>query len=414
MSSKQRVLFVDDEPNVLEGLRRMLRPMRREWEIAFAGSGDQALAMLAQWPFDVVVSDIQMPGMNGVELLGRVRREYPNIVCMALSGESAKESVLDFVGPIHQYLPKPFDADSLKFALSRIGALRRLLSVEKLRTTVAKLEKLPSLPALFRDLMKQFESPDGSIKKVGQIVSRDISMSAKVIQLVNSAFFGVRKPLTSPQAAVAALGMETVKTLALTVCVFSQFEEGVVRRFLLRALWDHSMASGTLAQRILNYEGDKKRGGTVLRADVIQNAFTASLLHDIGKLVFASMLPDDYSVALVHSAQNRIGIDEAEQEVIGASHGEVGAYLLGLWGFADPVIEAVAYHHNPMDSPRDEVSTLTVVHIADALACDLHPTPRVHSHSEIDQAYIDRLGLTSRLATWTELCRNSVLEEISP
>ncbi len=404
MPDKKSVLFVDDEPNILSGLRRMLRPMRREWNMHFADSGWEALRIMAEKPIDVIVSDMRMPGMDGVELLQEVRRRYPNTVCLALSGEASKESVLQSVGPIHQYLPKPCDADEIRSALSRFGSLHDLLAVEKLRILLTELETLPSLPQLYKDLMRQLESPDGSLKAVGRIVSRDIAMSAKVLQLVNSAFFGMPKHVFDPAEAVNALGMETIKALTLTVCVFAQFEDRAIEQLALKPLWDHSMTVAGFAKEICLAEAAEQ--------EVRDHAFVAGLLHDVGKLVFASMLPEEYAGVLEQARSGDGSLWKIERERIGASHAEVGSYLLGLWGFPDAVMEALAFHHRPQASHRRAFCPLTAVHVANALARQRFPGQADAPPLEIDHSYLDALRVSNRFSVWVEACRASVTEEV--
>ena len=180
MSDKETILFVDDEPRVLAGIRRMLHSMRNEWDVSFANGGAEALEMLAQKPFSVIVSDMRMPGMTGVQLLEEVRSRYPKMVRIALSGQSSKKSILRSVGPIHQYLPKPCSADILRSTVARTCALRTLLTVDKLQGVISQLEVLPSLPSLYDELMRELQLPSPSLKVVGKIVSRDIGMSAKI------------------------------------------------------------------------------------------------------------------------------------------------------------------------------------------------------------------------------------------
>lgn len=403
MPAKKRILFVDDELRVLRGLRRMLDSMTDEWEMSFANSGQEALDLLAKEPFDVIVSDMRMPGMTGVELLNEVRRRHPEVVRLALSGQSSKESVLHSVGPIHQYLPKPCDEETLKSTLVRLCAVRNLLAVDPLQPLLAQLEYLPSLPSLYERLMRECRAQDGSLQEVGRIISQDMGMSAKLLQLVNSAFFGMPRHIASPAQAVVALGMETVRALALTVCVFSQFEEAAISEFGLRPLWRHSAAAGFLAKRIATAEG--------MEAKAADHALMAGLLHDTGKLVFAAMLPEQYRGALELAAREKTGVFEAERRQIGASHAEVGAYLLGLWGFPYAVIEAVAYHHCPVQVPVQQFSVLTAVHVAEGLSHE--PGARDgDAASRIDRSYLEGLGVAERLAGWREMACAS-LDEVT-
>lgn len=197
---KRRILFVDDEPNVLQGLQRMLRPMRSEWEMEFAGGGEEALQKMEQAPFDVIVSDMRMPGMNGAQLLKEVARRYPDTVRIVLSGHSDREYILQLVTTTHQYLAKPCDAQTIKDTVNRACALRDLLTSKELSALVSQVKSLPSLPSLYTRIIEILQSDDPSLQKIGQIVSEDIAMSAKVLQLVNSSFFGIARRYLQPRA----------------------------------------------------------------------------------------------------------------------------------------------------------------------------------------------------------------------
>ncbi len=205
-----KILFVDDEPNVLSGLQRMLRSMSHEWEMKFAGSGREALDILSNESFNVVVSDMRMSGMNGVELLTEVMKRYPQTVRIVLSGYLDREMILKSVRPVHQFISKPCDAEKLKSAIARTMALRGLLAGGTLKKVVSQMDSLPSLPSVYTEIIDELERPESSIQRVGSIVSRDNGMTTKVIQLVNPAFFGVPRHIANPAQAVVLLGLETI------------------------------------------------------------------------------------------------------------------------------------------------------------------------------------------------------------
>lgn len=190
----REILFVDDESNVLDGLRRMLRPMRRDWSMNFVDSGEAALEHISHEGCDVIVSDMRMPGMDGVELLGTVGQECPKAVRIALSGHAEMEMLLESVCAAHQYLAKPCDDETLKATIERACALRDLLSDERLTGLVTQLDSLPSLPTLYTEVTEELARSDSSLARAGEIIGKDVAMSAKVLQLVNSAFFGLRWP----------------------------------------------------------------------------------------------------------------------------------------------------------------------------------------------------------------------------
>jgi putative nucleotidyltransferase with HDIG domain len=392
MSTKTRILFVDDEPNILEGLRRMLRGQRDRWEMAFAATGSAALAQMAEAPFDVVVSDMRMPGMDGAQLLTEVRQRYPATVRIVLSGHSDLELVMKSVGPTHQYLTKPCDVDKLKATVERAVALRSLLISDKLRTLVTGLHSIPSLPALYEEIVQALRSPDAALSVIGEIIGRDPGMSAKILQLVNSAFFGLGRAVASPGQAVSFLGLDTIRALVLSVNVFEQFDPQKIRAFRLESLWIHSLAVGTLARTIAILESSLK--------SVREESLLAGLLHDIGKLILVANLPNEYDAAQALASRERICVTEAQRQVFGSSHPEVGAYLLRIWGIPDEVVEAVAFHHQPSASPADRFTALTAVHAANALDGVVPPGDPARCPQTIDLPYLERLDLVDRLAEW--------------
>jgi len=387
----KRILFVDDEPNLLAGLRRMLRPMREEWEMGFASGGEEALGFLANEPFDVVVSDMRMPGMDGAQLLSEVKQRYPQVVRIVLSGHSEKETVFRSVGPAHQYLAKPCDPRQLKDVISRACALRDLLSEDSLRNLVSQMSTIPSLPETYTEIVKELQSPEASIKEVGQIISKDVGMTAKVLQLVNSAFFGLRRHVSDPAQAASFLGVDTLKALVLSIQVFSHFDAVEIEGLCLDTLWTHSVMTGALAKRIAAVED--------VPEELRDHAFLAGLLHDAGKLIIAANLAEPYSKILAAVEHERLAFAEAERRILTNTHAEVGAYLLGLWGLADPIVEAVAFHHEPSRCMGEGFTPLTAVHVADALYHE-SSRPGDAKVSVLDTEYLEQLGLADRLPAW--------------
>ncbi len=391
--TRLRVLFVDDEPRVLDGLRRMLRGRRDEWDMRFAASGDEALAMLEEQEGDIIVSDMRMPGMSGLDLLNAVKERYPQMVRIVLSGQVSNEMVIRAVGPVHQYLHKPCEPDELCATLSRMGELRRLLEIEQIKRVVARIESLPSMPSLYQRLVELLDSPEVSIQEVGQTIAQDLAMTTKVLHLVNSSFFGLHRTVSDPVRAVNYLGLETVKALVLTVHVFTTFGDSI-RGFSLNREWEHGMQVGSLAKQIMKAEDAP--------AAMVDQTFIAGLLHDVGKIVLASELGEEYREIVETVNRDNVTYEEAEFEKIGAAHAEVGAFLLGLWGLPGEVMEAVNYHHRPMESAMGAFGVLTAVHLANFFAwqCD-------SGRFDVDgvcMPYIEKLGLADRLPVWREAC----------
>lgn len=396
----KRVLFVDDEPNILEGLRRMLHDHRGEWDMHFATSGAEALEILAQTPCDVVVSDMRMPGMSGAELLTEVMRRQPGAVRIILSGHSDRELILKTVGPAHQYLSKPCDAETLRVTVARACALRDMLRDEALRTLTAQMTTLPSLPALYVELMEEIQSDDPSIQRVGEIIAKDLGMTAKILQLVNSAFFGLPRRITNPAQAASLLGLDVIRALVLSIHVFTQFAKTHLPGFSVDGLFQHSLAVGSGAQAIARAEGLEPR--------LVDEALMAGTLHDAGRLVLAANLPERYAEAARIAREERVTLWKAELAVFGATHAEVGAYLLGLWGLPDSIIEALAHHHSPRLAPGQGFRTLTAVHVADAIEHECTPSESGYGLARLDEGHLADLGLSGRLPVWREILRKTL------
>lgn len=397
-----RIVFVDDETRVLDGIRRFLYPMREVWQISFAGSGPQALEIMARDPFDVIVTDIRMPGMDGTELLARVRELHPGAVRIVLSGQSDRDLTLKAAGSAHQYLSKPCDADSLKVTIARAVALKATFTDPSLQALVSGAGTLPSIPSVYVELMKKLEDPEGCAQDVANAIAKDPAMTAKILQLSNSAFFGLRRRISDPRDAVLYLGLETLKALALSVKVFSQFTVKPLSRFSIEDLGKHTILVGILARKIAIAEGLPKQE--------VEDSFMAGLLHDIGKLVLITAAPEKYEQAMRLAEVTGVQRRDAEQETFGTTHSEIGTYLLWLWGLPDRVIEAVAYHHTPGKCPAQRLGPLTAVHAANALAYESAakagtPTPT------LDIEYLNHLCLGDRVPVWRGLVEQAAREQ---
>jgi HD-like signal output (HDOD) protein/CheY-like chemotaxis protein len=396
----KNLLFVDDEPKVLQGLQRQLRPLRHEWEMNFIESGPQALTFMAAHPVDIVVSDMMMPLMDGSQLLSEIARRHPRTVRIILSGHAEREAVLRLVGPAHQYLSKPCDAEELRGAITRAFALRDLLGNERLKQLTTRIKHLPTLPALHNQLTDELRKDAPSMERIGEIISRDIGMAAKILQLVNSAFFGLARPINDTTEAVVYLGVTTVRSLALSVEIFSQYHPEACRSFSLDALAQHSWMTGALARRIGHLEK--------MEPKILEQCFLAGLLHDIGQLILACGLPEEYAEVIRRARDENRQVWQVEQEIFGATHADVGAYLLALWGLPNPIIEAVAMHHHPGQCLLPGFSPAIAVHVADVFMHEYHDIKTEIPAPQLDVIHLEKIGLTSRIDAWRAGCLEQI------
>ncbi len=356
-----RVLLVDDDGSVLSGLQNVLRPERHRWAIRVAEGAEAALTALAAEPFDVVVSDIRMPGMNGLELLGRIHDGWPGTVRVLLSGWSDTGSITRAGTVAHRYLLKPCDADTLRSELAGIQEIRALLPDPGLRDALGALRSLPSSPETLQALRHLPEDPDARDRAVAEAVETDVALATRVLQFVSSPSFGSPRPITGLRAALGLLGHGLLREIAS----------------LLEPLASSSLLPGAAESlvRLEQHARTSSRMARVLAPDeaTADPASTAALLHDAGRFALLSRLPGPYAEVLQRSLRGGRPLEEIEIEVLGATHARIGAYLLGLWGLPRSIVDAVARHHDRdvLDDPgiAGLVATANLfAHQADAAA----------------------------------------------
>lgn len=388
------VLFVDDEPMVLQAIRRMLDVAGADFESDFADNGQTALAKVEAGNIDAIVTEMKMPGMSGADLLGEIAKTHPEVVRVVLSANSAKKEAQRLIKPMHQFLSKPCDAATITSTLSRARALQNVLSSERLVELIDGLQSLPSLPSVYRELSDELYSDEASVHTVGEIISRDAAMTARILQLANSAMFGLRNPVSTPARAASMLGLDTIATLVLTIGVFQQYEGVDVNGFSIDGMMRHSLEVAAKAREIARLENIDK--------ELVEEVFTAGVLHDIGKLVLLTVDPQGFEQSCFKSFEQNIPMWQAEQEVFGADHAGAGAYLLSTWGIPQSIIEVVAFHHSPLEYEGGSFSPLSAVYLANSLIRE--------NAMEVDETLKDLVsknGFEDKLPRWQEICHGS-------
>ncbi len=386
------MLFVDDDRQLVEGLRDALRPFRRRWAMSFVTSADDALALLDDEPHDIVVSDLRMPGMDGATLLARVREDYPGTVRIVLSGQADLRTIARAAGVAHRLLAKPCEIEDLTRVIERSCSLKEITERVELGRQLAGASALPSAPRLYVRLTEMLRTGDASAEDAARLVERDMAMTAKVLQLANSAYFCRRNPVSKVRDAVAYLGLEALRALALSAETFRQFRvDPPIPGFSIDALELHSCRVARLANLI-----SQDTCGS-------DEAFAAGLLHDVGLLVMAAEQRDALAETIAISQREGRPAHEIERERHGVTHAEVGAHLLALWGLPPSVTDAVAEHHDlpAVGAPFDGAA---VVYVANALVRERERRINGQSSAGVD-AYVQSAGLASRLSHWRELAR---------
>jgi HD-like signal output (HDOD) protein len=348
----QTILFVDSDDNQLQSLQRILREFSDKWQIHYANDADEALDIMQQEAVDIVVSETQLSGKQGSELLQEIQVRYPSTTRLLFSGEAMRTPAQEIVHHAHQFIAKPCNSDELINILQRIIHLRSLLNNPSVEEMISSLGTLPSLPSTYQQMITALQSDTATVKDIGRIVAQDIGMSAKILQMVNSAFFGLPQQIASPEHAVTLLGLETVTNLALSAGVFTQLDSDLIAEFQLEQLWQHSMLVSGLVQRICQAAGMDQQASQV--------PVLAGMMHDLGKLLLATQDSEEYRRIKQQSERDNVPMYEVESESLWCNHATIGAYLMGLWGLPFSAVEAVALHHSAEKQSRERLDCLTL------------------------------------------------------
>jgi len=361
-TEQQAVLFVDDEQNVLNSFKRLLHD--EPWHLFFADSGDRGLDILKKEKIDLVVSDVRMPGMDGITFLKRVKSLYPHIVRIFLSGHADHKAVVQALadGSAQQLLPKPWKNEEMKEVLR--GALKQAAELKKKNERLQKIiNSLPSLPAMPHTYLKVkkclTDVNSVSIDQIADLIEEDTSISAELLRWANSSLFGQRNQVDTVKRAVLVLGLVIVEGLVLSESVFSSVAPRTTAGFDLKGFQSHSIACGITAKLLISelpYMDPKDE----------ERAFTAGLLHDIGKLIEARYLDEQFKKIIITAREKKITLLKAEQEILGTTHEAIGGYLADWWSLPSFIVNTIRWHHEPASCHTDR-DIIAAVHVADVL-----------------------------------------------
>lgn len=380
-----RLLVVADSLEEFKESAPFLNELPAEWEVHYSASENDALFYLRQVAFDVVFVDLKEGPLAGAQFLHDVWERQPNVMRFLLGKALDPDLLLTCAMGAHQFLQKPLDLEAVQNAVERAELMHRMLRNSRIQALVSRIRTFPNRPSIYLELMREIRSHNASAQMVGELVEQDLAITSKLIQVVNSVYFGFQRRISAPGDAVFLIGMQATASLVLAIEVFSHMDHLRPSYFVIDQIWRHSQAVGQSARGITQ---------KVARdAGMAHDAFTAGLMHDVGKLALAINLKEEYRAAMRLSRQNNIPVWRAELEIFGATHAEAGAYLLGLWGLSFPVIEAVAGHHQPPSTLPSEFSALTAVHLANALQYAKPPLRTAFPDYTPDQDYPPGLGL---------------------
>lgn len=389
----KRILFVDDDRRLVAGLKRLFHGKRELWDVTTCSDPVAAVALVQQQPFDLVISDMRMPVMDGAALLDEVKRLRPSVLRVVLTGQCDVSASQRAMHVAHQFLVKPLDGDRLIEAVQRLFFVQETVGEAELRQVVGGVTALPSAPQVYRQLHVAMADPAADTDRLAGIVRSDVALCAKILQMVNSSFFGIGRPIADLRQAVSFLGMETLKQVVLSVECFDSMREGNPGPFL-EEQQRHAVLTARIAAEVVGEPRHRDQN------------FTAALLHDLGRILIAQHLPDHdrqiERIAALPCLERRL---DPEASRLLDMHCRVGAYLLGIWGLPAEIVESVLFHHRPSAVADDRFGPVGVVHVADCLASILqNPSgaPGDEALRAVDLEWLERVGVAERLDDWFE------------
>jgi len=356
---KKRILFVDDEAQTLSLWERQLVSMNKEWDMEFVNSGEKALELMAKEPFDVVVSDMKMPEMGGEELLGKVKKQYPKTIRFLLSAFNERDTVLKTVNVIDQFMVKPCEPEELISNIKHGLELATDVDPSRIEALIQNIDSLPTLPKLYDKLKEEIQSETTGLRDIAKIIQQDVSITAKILQVVNSAFFGLRQKIWDIEQAVVYLGSETIQALVIMAGVYDQFSNEEIKKFSIQEIFTHSSEVGLMTSKILKSRNMPK--------EIVEKGVMAGSLHDVGKLVFIRVKPLEYEAIFKKQKETKMPIEQLEKEAFGVDHGELGTHLMEKWGLPEEVTAAIRTHHNSIKAFEEGFHLGDAVFIANEL-----------------------------------------------
>lgn len=387
VTQRVRVLLQDPDASRNERLRAHLA-RQRGWSPTCVATVDEAVYALEAGAVDVVVC--RVPPGGAADVLAHASAHHPQALRVALCDGDDPARALPALRHAHRCLSGRARDEDVTLVLRQATRVRALLTDDTLRTLVLGLEVLPSVPLVLQHLLGELRGLSPSVARVGALVEEDPASTAELLRVVNSPLLGLRQSVTDAALAVTLLGLETVGAVLVQQQWLSRSDGRLLDRVGLGTLFPHSLRTARRAASVGRHFG--------CGHEDIGTARAAGLLHDIGKLVLAVNFPDRYRQAWTLAATGEVPLRVSETLFVGAPHDWVGGHLLALWGLPDPIVEAVAFHHDPRHGGTTTGVALGLVHLANRLD---HARDSAAPH-ELDTDYLAAIGCTVDTARWTQ------------
>ncbi len=401
---KYNLLFVDDEAQILEGIQDSLRKYRKQWNMTFVCGGEAAIVELTLKQFDVIICDMRMPQVDGVDVLTYAKVHFPATIRIVLSGYSEIEHTIVVSSLAHRYLTKPCDKNELEAVIQRCMDVSEKLNNSIVKEIGGSIDLLPVNDEHYQRILAQLDNDKTPLSEIAETIESDIALTSKLLHLVNSAFFRRQRKIESAKEAVTYLGADLVKTMVMANQFFSLAEclPNIDSSWVSR-LQKHSWLAASIAKKLMT------------DTDHAEAAFTATLLHEVGALALAAER-SDLLAKLMSSKNSEFYHDEYSSNDYQSGkqkslQEELGAYLLNLWGMPFNIVEAVAFYKRPSEREYDSFDTVGTVHVANYLAeiCMAEDIDDCNL-SALDYVYLESVGQGGKIEEWLEMALETAEE----
>lgn len=352
---KLNILTVDKNPNILSQISELLHSSQFEGKYYFTQTIDEAFSIIEQNEISIVICDLNIPTINGVDFLEVLKSDFPSIVRIVLfDHENQMELLLKSVVSAHKFISKPIDSEKFYKVITQTLLLNSFLIDTNVLNILNQIESFPSLPQTYIEIEEELNKENFAIKNISDIVHKDMAIATRILQVVNSPLFGLAKNITDIQQAISLLGITMLKSLILYTQIFRSFEGNMRVENIQKEIWEHSLKVANTSKLLVANFGNRNE---------IETAFISGLLHDVGKIIIINNEKFIFDILELMKSEN-IEYNEAEYKILGTSHAEIGAYLLSLWGLPNIIVDSVKNHHKISKIENNIISVETAVFIA--------------------------------------------------
>ena len=359
------ILFVDEDKSILDEIKNEILSM--EFKFFFATSGEKALEILFDNNINILVTEINLPKMDGIALLKKVKSLYPGIIKLVLSRAINEKFINRMVdlNLLKAFICKPWKENELMATIEDLIEIDNKLNNEYIKDIIYSSNKLPTLPVIYKELNKLIEDDKSDIDDIIKLINTDQVTASRILRIVNSSFYGIKTGAV--KTAVINLGLLSLKSVIITSEIFKA--EGCN---YVELLWEHSCLTNNMTIFLYEY---------IYKKPIPDSYHSAGLLHDLGKVLLYKMFELKYEKVIKIKAENPdISLSLCERNVFNFSHEELGATVLSNWELPSSIVETALNHHFPEKGTKQHRAILSIVHIAD-----------YYSWKQIDDKYLPEL-----------------------